>query len=74
MGRAGAHAPRRAAASCARSGAAGARPELLSRPELDLNTYYVLALNADATITVVDPLFGFGGTKLLALVALPEPW
>ena len=31
--------------------------------ELDLNQFYVLALNNDATITVVDPRFGFGGTK-----------
>ncbi len=46
---------------------------LLSRPELDLNAYYVVALNDDATITVVDPLFGFGGTKLLAMVALQSP-
>lgn len=44
---------------------------IFSRAELDLNTFQVLALNDDATITVVDPLFGFGGTKLLALVALP---
>lgn len=43
---------------------------MFSRAELDLNVYYVLALNDDATITVVDPLFGFGGTKLLALVEL----
>ena len=48
-------------------------PNLLSRPELDLNTYYVLALNADATITVVDPVFGFGGTKLLAMIPLESP-
>lgn len=46
---------------------------LAARPALDLNTYYVLALNHDATITVVDPLFHFGGTKLLALVALKSP-
>ncbi len=44
-----------------------------SQAELDLNTYYVLALNDDATITVVDPLYGFGGTKLLALVSLKSP-
>jgi hypothetical protein len=44
-----------------------------SRPELDLNVYYVLALNAEATITVVDPLFGFGNTKLLSLIPLPSP-
>jgi DNA-binding beta-propeller fold protein YncE len=44
---------------------------------VDLNNYYVLAMNDDATITVVDPLFGYGGTKLLALISLPsvaEDW
>jgi len=46
---------------------------LLSEPEVNLNVYYVLALNDDATITVVDPLFGFGGTKLLALIQLESP-
>ena len=44
---------------------------IFSQAELDLNTFRVLALNDDATITVVDPLFGFGGTKLLAMIALP---
>jgi YVTN family beta-propeller protein len=46
---------------------------LLSRPELDLNNYYVLALNEDATISVVDPLFGYGNSKLLAMVFLKSP-
>ncbi|MFY9608538.1 MAG: YncE family protein [Blastocatellia bacterium] len=46
---------------------------LLARAELDLNVYHVLALNADPTITVVDPLFGHGGTKLLALIQLKSP-
>ncbi|MGH8510058.1 MAG: cytochrome D1 domain-containing protein [Gammaproteobacteria bacterium] len=46
---------------------------LFSQAELDLNAYYVLALNDDATITVVDPLYGFGGSKLLALVSLKSP-
>ena len=45
----------------------------LARAELDLNVYHVLALNADPTITVVDPLFGYGGTKLLALIELKSP-
>ena len=44
---------------------------LFAAAELDLNVYYVLALNDNATLTVVDPRFGFGGTKLLALVDLP---
>lgn len=46
---------------------------LLSQPELDLNVYYVLALNEDASISVVDPLFGFGGSKLLEMVFLRSP-
>jgi YVTN family beta-propeller protein len=46
---------------------------LLSRPEVDLNTYYVLALNEDATISVVDPLFGYGSSKLLNMVFLKSP-
>ncbi len=46
---------------------------LFARPELDLNSYYVLSLNDDASITVVDPFFGFGGSKLLALVLLESP-
>jgi YVTN family beta-propeller protein len=46
---------------------------LLHRPELDLNVYFVLALNQDASVSVVDPLFGFGGTKLLAMLRLLSP-
>ncbi len=43
---------------------------LLNPPEHDLNAYFVLGLNEDATITVVDPLFAFGGSKLLDMVFL----
>jgi YVTN family beta-propeller protein len=46
---------------------------LFSRPEFDLNSYHVLALNEDATISVVDPFFGFGGSKLLAMLFLDSP-
>lgn len=46
---------------------------LWSVPDLDLNVYYVLALNEDNTITVVDPLFGFGGSKLLEMIFLESP-
>jgi DNA-binding beta-propeller fold protein YncE len=46
---------------------------LHARADLDLNVYHVLALNDDPSISVVDPLFGFGGTKLLALVKLDAP-
>jgi YVTN family beta-propeller protein len=44
---------------------------IFGQADLDLNSFYVLALNSDATISVVDPLFGFGNTKLLALIPLP---
>jgi YVTN family beta-propeller protein len=53
------------------------RGSLLGRADLDLNVYYVLALNDDASISVVDPLFGYGGTKLLAMILLQssgEDW
>ncbi|MCB9232397.1 MAG: YncE family protein [Bacteroidia bacterium] len=43
---------------------------MFSRAELDLNVFYVLALNNDASVSVVDPLFSFGGTKLLAIIPL----
>jgi YVTN family beta-propeller protein len=50
---------------------------LSSRPEIDLNTYYILALNEDATISVIDPLLGYGSSKLLTMVMLKsagEDW
>jgi YVTN family beta-propeller protein len=46
---------------------------LRSRPDVDLNAFYILALNEDASISVIDPLLGFGGSKLLALAPLKSP-
>jgi len=46
---------------------------LLSQPEVDLNAFYVLALNEEASFSVVDPLFGFGGSRLLAMPPLKAP-
>lgn len=46
---------------------------LRARPDVDLNSYYVLALNKSADISVIDPLLGFGGSKLLTLVMLKSP-
>ncbi|MCU1231215.1 MAG: hypothetical protein JWO97_4099 [Acidobacteria bacterium] len=43
------------------------------RPSLDLNVYYVVALNGDGTLTVVDPHFSFGGTQLIGMLELPSP-
>ena len=41
------------------------------QPDLDLNDYYVLALNQDETIHVVDPQFSSGRPRLVASIALP---
>lgn len=46
---------------------------LYGRPRMDLNSFYVLTLNGDATIAVVDPLFGYGGSRLLARIELTAP-
>lgn len=46
---------------------------LTSRPDIDLNTYLILALNHEPNISVIDPLSGFGTTKLYTLVVLPAP-
>src|ERR1043165_572880 len=47
------------------------------RPTLDLNAYYILALNNDPNISVINPLSGFGVSKLLTLIPLQsrgEDW
>lgn len=46
------------------------RGDRFNRPMLDLNVFYALTMNDDATVTVVNPLFGFGNTKLLAMITL----
>jgi YVTN family beta-propeller protein len=46
---------------------------LRSRPDVDLNSYYVLTLNQESNISVIDPLLGFGGSKLITLVMLKSP-
>lgn len=43
------------------------------RPDIDLNTYFILTLNHEPNISVIDPLSGFGSTKLYTLVALAGP-
>jgi len=44
-----------------------------ARPDVDLNSYYLLALNKSPDISVIDPLLGFGGSKLLTLVMMRSP-
>ncbi len=46
------------------------QPNFSNRATIDLNAYFVLALNAEPNISVIDPLSGFGGSKLYTLVAL----
>ncbi len=43
------------------------------RPTVDLNAYFILALNNEPNISVIDPLSGFGGSKLYTLVVLNSP-
>ena len=44
-----------------------------SHTELDLTSYFIVTLNHDPTLTVVDPRFGYGDTRLLAIVSLDGP-
>jgi YVTN family beta-propeller protein len=44
-----------------------------ARPDVDLNSYYILALNKSPDISVIDPLLGYGGSKLLTLVMMKSP-
>jgi YVTN family beta-propeller protein len=43
------------------------------RATIDLNAYFVLALNNEPNISVIDPLSGFGGSKLYTLIPLKSP-
>lgn len=44
------------------------------RPLVDLNSYYLLVLNADASISVIDPVVSMtGSTSLFATVVLKRP-
>lgn len=53
------------------------QPGFNKRPTIDLNGYFILALNNEANISVIDPFSGFGGSKLYTLIALKslgEDW
>lgn len=49
------------------------QPSFDRRPTVDLNAYFILALNDEPNISVIDPYGGFGGSKLLTLIPLPSP-
>jgi YVTN family beta-propeller protein len=43
------------------------------RPMVDLNSYYLVVLNEDPTVAVIDPIVGIKGiTKLLTQIILPS--
>ena len=46
---------------------------LRNRPDVDLNAYYILALNKEPNISVIHPLLGFGSSKLITPVMLESP-
>ncbi|MGA9767591.1 MAG: cytochrome D1 domain-containing protein [Blastocatellia bacterium] len=44
-----------------------------ARPDVDLNSYFILALNKESSISVIDPIVTFGSSKLFTLVMLSNP-
>jgi YVTN family beta-propeller protein len=44
-----------------------------NQADVDLNSYYIITLNKSPDISVINPLLGFGGSKLLTLVHLKSP-
>jgi YVTN family beta-propeller protein len=44
---------------------------LSARPEIDLNSYLVLTINHDNTISIINPQLAFSITKLESLIVLP---
>ena len=47
--------------------------QMAFKPEISLNSYFVLAMNNNASISVIDPINGFGGSKLIARIKLNSP-
>lgn len=43
------------------------------RPDIDLNAWYILALNSKASIAVIDPLRGYGSQRIVTLIPLDSP-
>lgn len=44
------------------------------RPDIDLNSYYILSLNNDATISVIDPIMGVAGfSQMFKMILLKSP-
>ncbi|MEF3073411.1 hypothetical protein V2P20_00075 [Methylobacter sp. Wu1] len=47
--------------------------KLAFQPDINLNSYFVLALNNKASISVIDPMNGFGGSKMITRIRLNSP-
>ena len=44
------------------------------RPQIDLNSYFVMVLNRDPSISVIDPVVGISGiTSLYTTIQLKRP-
>ncbi len=67
------HDDKAPAVDCEKKVARFLSADLFQRADVDLNSYYVLSMDDAPSISVVDPLFGFGGSKLLAMVPLESP-
>lgn len=61
------------AVQCSEKVRAFLQGSLAARPSVDVNTYYLLTLNREPNLSVLDPLVDFGGSRLLTLVALDAP-
>jgi YVTN family beta-propeller protein len=46
---------------------------LRARPQVDLNAYWIVTLNVEPSVAVIDPIVGFGGSNLLTAVTLQSP-
>jgi YVTN family beta-propeller protein len=58
---------------CTAKAAAFSRGSPLAPPALDLNGYYLVTMNADSSLSIIDPLQGFGGSRLIAAPELKGP-
>jgi YVTN family beta-propeller protein len=61
------------AATCHKKIQSFLQMRLSARPEVDLNTYYVLALTQEPSVLIIDPRVGFGSSKLYAVIDLAAP-
>jgi YVTN family beta-propeller protein len=58
---------------CRRKVQAFFQGNLRTRPAVDLNSYFVMSLNDDGTILVIDPQIGFSDSKLFTMISLKGP-